>query len=143
MDSAKLNNDGIAPIMSDLNQIASIKTPKDVYMTLAEMRKNGMQPFFYMYVGADDMNSDMNMVHAGQSGLGMGERDYYLEEGEDIKAIREAYKKHIVKMFELAGYDDASAKKAMESVMKIENRLAKISRTNVDLRDPIDRKSVV
>ena len=137
MDSAKLNNDGIAPIMSDLNQIASIKTPKDVYMTLAEMRKNGMQPFFYMYVGADDMNSDMNMVHAGQSGLGMGERDYYLEEGEDIKAIREAYKKHIVKMFELAGYDDASAKKAMESVMKIENRLAKISRTNVDLRDPI------
>ena len=40
-------------------------------------------------------------------------------------------------MFELAGYDESSAKKAMESVMKIENRLAKISRTNVDLRDPI------
>ena len=137
MDSMKLNNEGFAPIMTDLKQIASIQNAQDVYMTLAEMRKSGLQPFFYMYVGADDMNSAMNIVHAGQSGLGMGERDYYIEEGDDIKAIREAYKKHIVKMFELAGYDEAAATKAMEGVMKIENRLAKISRSNIELRDPI------
>ena len=40
-------------------------------------------------------------------------------------------------MFELAGYDEAAATKAMEGVMKIENRLAKISRSNIELRDPI------
>ena len=137
MDSVKLNNEGMSPIVNDLQQIAAIKQPSDVYVTLVEMRKNGMNPYFYLYVGADDMNSEMNMVHTYQGGLGMGERDYYLEDGEEIKAIREAYKKHIVKMFELVGYDEAQAQKAMEAVMKIEHRLAKASRSNVDLRDPI------
>ena len=137
MDSVKLNNEGMSPIVNDLQQITAIKQPSDVYVTLVEMRKNGMNPYFYLYVGADDMNSEMNMVHTYQGGLGMGERDYYLEDGEEIKAIREAYKKHIVKMFELVGYDEAQAQKAMEAVMKIEHRLAKASRSNVDLRDPI------
>ncbi len=137
MDSVKLNNEGMSPIVNDLQQITAIKQPSDVYVTLVEMRKNGMNPYFYLYVGADDMNSEMNMVHTYQGGLGMGERDYYLEDGEEIKAIREAYEKHIVKMFELVGYDEAQAQKAMEAVMKIEHRLAKASRSNVDLRDPI------
>ena len=137
MDSVKLNNEGMTPIVGDLQQIAAIKQPSDVYIALAEMRKNGMNPYFYLYVGADDMNSEMNMVHTYQGGLGMGERDYYLEDGEEIKTIREAYEKHIVRMFELAGYDEAQAQKAMEAIMKIEHRLAKASRSNVELRDPI------
>ncbi len=136
MDSVKLNNDGVTPIKAELAEIGSVKTPSDVYTTIAKMQKNGMYPFFYFYVGADDMNSDMNMVHTYQGGLGMGERDYYLEDNENMNAIRDAYKAHIVKMFELAGYDEAAAKKSMEAVMDIETRLAKASRSNVELRNP-------
>ena len=137
MDSVKLNQDGVSPILADLNQLATISQPTDVYVAIAEMRKLGINPYFYLYVGADDMNSEMNMVHTYQGGLGMGKRDYYLEETDDIKAIRDAYEKHIVKMFELVGSDSAQAQKAMEAIMKIENRLAKASRTNIELRDPI------
>ena len=136
MDSVKLNSEGVAPIKDDLDKIANIQSPTDMYVAIAEMQKNGMFPYFYVYVGADDMNSDMNMVHTYQGGLGMGERDFYLEDGDEIRAIRKAYKNHIVKMFELAGYDKTAANKAMEGVMKIEMRLAKAARSNVDLRNP-------
>ena len=81
MDSVKLNSKGVAPIKDDLDKIANIQSPTDMYVAIAEMQKNGMFPYFYVYVGADDMNSDMNMVHTYQGGLGMGERDFYLEIG--------------------------------------------------------------
>lgn len=52
------------------------------------------------------------------------------------KEIRDAYQKHIVKMFRLAGSDEAAAQKAMKAVMNIETRLAKSARSMVELRDP-------
>lgn len=67
----------------------------------------------------------MNMVQTYQGGLGMGQRDYYLENDEQTKSIRDKYKEHLVKMFQLAGYDEATAQKAMVAVMNIETRLAK------------------
>ena len=136
MDSVKLNKEGVAPIKPELEKIAAIKDKSEIYPLIAEMQKNGMYPYFAVYIGADDMNSSMNMVHAVQAGLGMGERDYYLENDERTKEIRDAYQKHVVKMFQLAGFDEAAAQKAMASVMNIENRLAKSARSMVEMRDP-------
>ncbi len=68
-----------------------------------------------MYVGADDMNSSMNMVQTYQGGLGMGQRDYYLENDEQTKNIRNKYQEHIAKMFQLAGLMRLLHKKGMES----------------------------
>ena len=82
MDSVKLNKEGVAPIKPELEKIAAIKDKSEIYPLIAEMQKNGMYPYFAVYIGADDMNSSMNMVHAVQAGLGMGERDYYLENDE-------------------------------------------------------------
>ena len=39
-------------------------------------------------------------------------------------------------MFQLAGYDEATAQKAVKAVMNIETRLAKAARSQVELRDP-------
>ena len=64
-----------------------------------------MYPYFIFYVSADDMNSNENMVHTMQGGLGMGERDYYLENDAQTKEIRDKYQQHVGKMFRLAGYD--------------------------------------
>ena len=66
----------------------------------------------------------------------MGQRDYYLEDDEQTKNIRNKYQEHIAKMFQLAGYDDATAQKAVKAVMDIETRLAKAARSQVELRDP-------
>ena len=136
VDSVKLNNDGMAPLKADLDRIASIKSVADIYPIMAELRWIGISPYFYISVDPDDMNSDMNIAHTYQDGLGMGERDFYLEDEEHIKNIREAYKQYIVDMFELMGYDKAYSEKAMHGIMNIENRLAKASRSNVNLRDP-------
>jgi putative endopeptidase len=128
MDSAKLNKEGAAPIKPYLKKIASIKGKTAIYPLIAEMRQMGLDPYFTVYVSADDMNSSMNMVHTYQSGISMGEREYYLDNDDKTKNIREKYKLHVAKMFRLAGFDKASADKAMASVMLIETRLAKAAR---------------
>lgn len=136
MDSEKLNKEGAAPIKPYLKKIAALKGKSGIYALLADMREMGLDPYFGVYVGADDMNSSMNMVHAYQSGISMGEREYYLDNDAKTKEIRDKYKQHIVKMFQLAGFDKVYAQKAMTSVMAIETRLAKAARTKVELRDP-------
>ncbi len=136
LDSVRLNKEGILPIKAELEKIASLKNKAEIYPMIAEMEKKGISPYFNVYVGADDMNSSMNMVHTYQGGIGMGERDYYLENDAKTKEIREKYQAHIAKMFQLAGYNEAASQKAVKAVMNIETRLAKSSRSQVELRDP-------
>ena len=136
MDSVKLNKEGVAPIQSQLDALAALKDKKEIYPLIARMYADGIYPYFGAYVSADDMNSAVNIVHLFQGGLGMGERDYYLQEDEKTKAIRDAYQKHVAKMFRLAGYDEATAQKAVKAVMTIENSLAKAARSQVELRNP-------
>ncbi|MCD8166190.1 MAG: M13 family metallopeptidase [Bacteroides sp.] len=136
MDSVKLNAEGVAPIRKDLERIAAIQSKQELYPLFAEMTRNGLSPYFLLYVGADEMNSSTNLVQTYQRGLGMGERDYYLEEDENTRNIREKYKEHIVKMFSLTGFTEQEATQSMEAVMAIETRLAKASFSNVELRDP-------
>jgi putative endopeptidase len=132
----KLNKEGAAPIKAELDKIASLKDKAQIVSMIAEMQQKGMFPYFVLYVSADDMNSTVNLVQTYQGGIGMGERDYYLENDDKTKEIREKYKEHVAKMFRLAGRDEASAQKAVESVMNIETRLAKAARSRVELRNP-------
>lgn len=136
MDSVKLNNEGAAPIKEEMMAIDALKDKGEIYACLIEMQKKGINPYFHLYVGADDKNSSTNMVQTYQGGLGMGERDYYLENDEQTRNIRAKYQEHVAKMFQLAGYDQAAAQKAVKAVMNIETRLAKSARSQVELRDP-------
>ena len=71
-----------------------------------------------------------------QGGLGLPERDYYFREGKDAETIRAAYVAHIARLLELAGDTPTSAKTTADSIMAFETKLAKASRSLVDLRDP-------
>lgn len=136
MDSVKLNQEGVTPLKADLEQIAALNDKKDVYALLANLRKQGVGAYLAVYVGADEMNSSMNAVQTYQSGLSMGERDYYLATDSSTTAIREAFRQHVQKMYRLAGFDEATAQKGMEIVMDVETRLAKAFRSRTELRDP-------
>lgn len=136
MDSVKLNQEGVAPIKAELEAIDALQDKGEIYTYIAEIQKKGINPYFSLYIGADDMNSSMNLVQTYQGGIGMGQRDYYLENDEQTKNIRDKYQEHIAKMFQLAGYDEAAAQKAVKAVMNIETRLAKSARSQVELRDP-------
>ena len=136
MDTVKLNTEGIAPIKAELEEIAALKDKKDIYALLGSLERRGITGYLGTGVGADAKNSTMNAVYTSQAGLSMGERDYYLAEDEATTKIREAFKEHVVKMYQLAGFDEATAQKGCDIVMDVETRLAKSFRSMVELRDP-------
>ena len=136
MDSAKLNADGVAPIKEYLDKLAAIKDRNGLSQEIATMHRDGFGPFFGLYVGADDMNSSMNIAQIYQGGLSLGEREYYLDNDEHTKEIRAKFEEHVAKMFQLAGFTADEAQKAAADVMKVETRLAENSKSAVELRDP-------
>lgn len=135
MDSVKLNNDGVAPIKPELERLGSLKD-KEVYALIGELQRKGIVAYNILYVGADEKNSSMNAVQSYQGGLSMGEREYYLENDPATSKIRDAFRTHVQKMYQLAGFDEATAKKGMEVVMDVETRLAKAFRSRTELRNP-------
>ena len=136
MDSVTLNANGYTPITKDLERIASVKDVSEFSILIPELVRNGVSSYFYIFVEADMMNSDANLLWTYQGGIGLGERDYYLDNDEQTTNIRNKYKEHVVKMFELVGFDNAQAQKNMDAIMKIETRLATVAYDNVKLRDP-------
>lgn len=136
MDSTKLNADGSGPVRPELDRIAAVKDRSELSGLIAGLTRYGFEPYFGIYVGPDDMNSSVNLVQTYQGGIGLGDRDYYLNDDEHNKEIRTKYQEHIVKMFRLAGYTEQEATKAAADVMTIETQLAKASYEKLKLRDP-------
>ena len=136
MDSVKLNADGVTPIQADLEKIASVKDKSEIVPLMAELAHSGVFPYFSFYVGADIMDSKSNLFQLYQGGISLGEKEYYLDNDDVTVNIRNKYKEHIVKMFHLAGFEEAAAKKKMEAVMDIETRIAKASFSAVEQRNP-------
>lgn len=135
MDSVRLNEQGAAPVMGQLAAIDAVGDAKQLAAMVASLHREGVMPYFVCYVGADEKNSSMNIANLHQAGLGMGDRDYYLESGDDIEAIRSAYKTYIAGLFTLAGYTGEQAAAAVDAVMKIEQKIARASYTREVLRD--------
>jgi len=136
LDSTKLNADGVAPIIQDLENIAALSDKNELSSLIPTLASKGVSSYFHIYVDADPQSSMEYLVQTYQGGITMGEREYYLENDEHTTTIREAYKNYIVNMFELFGFSADEAKTKMESVMQIETRLATAAYDNVKLRNP-------
>ena len=136
MDTTRRESEGIEPIKPVLNEIAAITNREDIFKTMVNHGIGAIDGYFGMGIGADMMDSKNNLVSMGQGGLTLGEKEYYLDTDDATTAIREAYKQHIVKMFTLCGWDEATAQQKMESVLRLETRLANGSRRATELRDP-------
>ena len=136
MDSVRLNREGWTPIKPVLERIAAIKDRKEYQLVTAQIDRRGEETMMYgIGVGADMRNASMNIVSVGQGGLGLGTRDYYLNDDEQTTRIREAYKTYMKNLFQMVGNDSVTAQKKMEAVMAIETRIAKASYSRVELRD--------
>ena len=135
MDSVKLNADGAAPMVPYMSRIDSVTSNGELQGVVAEMMREMFDPYFIAFVSVDEKNSTENILQIYQSGLSLGNRDYYVSDDENQKKIRGEYATHIVKMFELAGYGHDQAVKASESVMRVETALAEAHFDNLALRD--------
>lgn len=136
MDSVRLNREGWEPLKPTLARIAAIRTNKEYQLVTAELDRRGEGTMMFgIGVGADMRNASMNIVAIGQGGLGLGTRDYYLNDDPQTVKVREAYKTYMKNLFKMVGNDEATAAKKVEAIMAIETRIAKVSYSNVQLRD--------
>jgi len=76
------------------------------------------------------------IANLDQGGLGLPDRDYYTKTDDEKKKIRKAYVEHVERMLVLVGFDKKTAAKAAEQVLEAETEIAKVSKTNVERRDP-------
>ena len=136
MDSAKIEAEGAAPLKPYLDRIAAISDVKGLEKVLAQFQAEGTGLLFRVSVEADLLISSKVIVYATQGGLGLPDRDYYLRTDPESQKIRDQYLEHVAKMLQLVGEQEADAKSAAQSIMAIETRLAKVSLTRVERRDP-------
>ena len=139
MDSIRLQEQGAAPIMPYLERINNIKTKDDVWKALMEMHHRGGFSLFATFGESDPDEANMCIAWVYQSGLGLGDRDYYLtDEGNNVN-IRKGYVDLMTKEFGMAGFDKMTGYKPDElakMVMSFETRLAKAQNTRLENRDP-------
>ena len=136
MDSARREQEGIQPVMPVIKKMEAAKTMKQLFDVQLELAKFGDSEFYNAGMGADEKNASQNILSVNQGGLTLGQKDYYLETDEATTKIREAYKKHIVRMFQLFGFSKGQATKKMQNVFRLELELAKVSKSRTELRDP-------
>lgn len=136
MDSVRLNREGAAPLKPVLAKVEAIKNKKEYQLVMAQLDYQGVGAMMFgISVGADQRNASQNIVGISQGGIGLGERDYYLNDDEQTVKVRNAYKEYIKTMFQLVGDDEQTAQKKTDVLLAIETRIAKASYDNVKLRD--------
>lgn len=133
LDSVRLNAEGAAPVKAGLEAILSLNDKAQLTPVLTSMQMTSSAPLFSFGPEADLMDSKMHALYIGQSGIGMGNRDYYLD--AENESIREAYKTYLGRLFTLSGLEESQVSTAVDAVMRIETELAKNMRSNVELRD--------
>lgn len=137
LDTVKIEKDGFNPIKAELAKIDALKTNEDIQKMVTADHSTGSYPLFYFGGSPDEKNSNMVIAQLYQAGLGLADRDYYLNDDPRSKEIRAEYLKHVAKMFELIGETATQANESAATVMLIETGLAKVSSTRLELRDPV------
>ncbi len=141
MDESAVEQRGLAPLQSDLNAIAGLKSAKDITPLIAHLQfEFGRGIIFAQGSTQDPDDSEHQIAEVDQGGLGLPDRDYYVKDDAKSKETRERYAQYVQKMFELMGDDRATAKTNADTVMRMETALAKASMTRVDRRDPYKLK---
>lgn len=133
MDTSRINARGFTPIQPLLSQINNIKNVSDLMAFVASELKSGNGSLISVGVSPDNANSSVNILHFGQTGLGLPDRDYYFKTDESTFKIQEAYKKYLFTLFKLTGSDLAVENTA--TVYNIETQLAQAHRTRTEKRD--------
>ena len=136
MDQDRRNKEGLAPVKPLLDEMEAAKTLDQLHDLQLKYAKIGYGVPFGSYFGADDKNVTRNILCLSQGGLTLGQKDYYLNNDKATSDIRDAYKKHLVRMFKLYGFSDAQASAKAAAVFRSETELAIASKSNTELRDP-------
>ncbi len=136
LDETKREAEGMKPLVPELARIDKIQDAKGVQEEIAYLHRHGV-PTLFGYGSLPDLkNSSMVLGAAGQGGLSLPNRDYYTKTDEKSVKLRDDFVKHIANMFQLVGDTPEQAAKNAQTVLAFETKLAQVSRTPIELRDP-------
>jgi putative endopeptidase len=138
MDEAAAERKGAAPLRPVLARIAAMKSKRDLAPVLAGLHlADGGDGFLFGFGSNQDFGDSTQVIaFAFGGGLGLPDRDYYLEDDDKSKAIRAKYLAHVERTFALLGHGPADAKRRAATIMAFETALAEATLTRVDKRDP-------
>ncbi len=143
MDEAAIEKAGGKPIMPLLNEIDKIDSKEDIQKMVAKMHNMGISALFRFGGGTDIKNSKINIANAGQGGLSLPNRDYYMNGTPKFQETREKFREYMRSMFELIGESEQEAIDDAFAVMRVQTRLANASLSRVEMRNPDNRYSKV
>ena len=136
MDEAAVNAAGAGALKPEFDRIAAVRTPADVMAAIAHLHSEGVGAGFNFYGSADAKDSDRVIAHLRQGGISLPDRDYYLNDDDKSKKLREQYVAHVSLMLQLLGDTPASADLGAQAVLRIETELARASLSREVLRNP-------
>ena len=136
LDVERRNKSGIAPVKGLLEEIEGAKTIQELRALQLKYAAQGYGVQYAAGFGADEKDVRNNILNIYQSGLTLGQKDYYLNNDSATVAIREAYKKYIDRMFRLYGFSETEAEQRSNDLFRQETLVALISKSMTELRDP-------
>lgn len=135
MDTNRLEKLGFKPIQAELKKISRLRSAESLFSYLAGLHLNDVNAVFGAFAMPDQKDSSVYTFYINQGGLGLPDRDYYF--GDAFAEQRAAYVEHISKMLVLLGDDAEAAATQAATILALETELARVSKTRVELRDPI------
>jgi endothelin-converting enzyme/putative endopeptidase len=148
MDEATVNRAGIAPLQPALDRIAALQDKAQLPRLVAELQQL-VRPanlnfidaqyqgiLFGLYNAPDFDDARVNLGVLDQSGVNLPSRDFYLNEDDKSKQIREQYVQHVARMLGLSGESRPQAAADAQAILSMETALAKGAMDVVARRDP-------
>lgn len=136
MDSLKINELGIKPLQTFLDDIQSISSVEQLLKVTTKHYSKGVGYFIGTYVSPDEKDVNKIAVYLYQTGLGLPNKDFYTNTDSASKAIQTAYKAYIANIIEKSGLTEKLGANAADRIYNIENQLANVSLRQQELRDP-------
>lgn len=133
MDTEALEARGLEPLQPALKAAEAVEKHSDLGRFFAQANRQGIKTPVGFYIDNDEKQPDQYIPYFYHSGLGLPDRDYYLKDDESSETLRQRYREHIARMFELAGQD--GGEKAADNVLAIEHAIAERHWPRAELRD--------
>ncbi len=133
MDIARVEALGLSPLTEELRRIEALASHEEIMSYFGRGLRFGLQVPINFYIDADAQDPDRSLVYFWQDGLGLPDRDYYLKDNSKLQAVRDKYRMHIAKLYELANWHDGET--AATAIIELEKRIAELHWTRVQNRD--------
>jgi putative endopeptidase len=123
LDTDRIEALGLEPLAAELYHISTIRSHDQLPTRFAHLQRIGVQTPLGVFVGQDQRNAEEYIASMSQSGLGLPNRDYYLEEGDAFDRAREAYLTYLATLLRLSG--DAEPEAGARAILALETEIAR------------------